>query len=90
MHKSWVQAAQNLVKTCVKNPYLYSLRAPKIRLVEKQHSFTTSSSRFFPALFHRFFSFFQSVNYQFLPIIHTTYKYNNDIKLTNNYWKELI
>ncbi len=59
--------------------------------VEKQSGFTTLFTRLFHSLIHPDLLVFQSINYRFLPTIHTTNKYNNEYKLTYYYnWRMLV
>lgn len=71
--------------------HFYTARIANILGVEKQPGFTTLFTRLFLGLIHYDLLVFQSINYRFLPIIHTTNKYNNEYKLTYYYnWRMLV
>lgn len=90
MHKVCVKFVDEMGGKCAKVYRFYTLCQHVSRSVGKLAGFTTFFTRFLPTPFHYDLLNFQSINYWFLPITHNTNKYNNEYKLTFNYWRALI
>lgn len=82
MHKlqfSWGKRVGGLLETTSKTAGLLTSCLNIFNYTGKLFSFTTFFARFFHGFIHCDFIVFQSINYRFLPIFNSTYKYNNNI-----------